>query len=229
MSKPADWPRYMIAKPLKGGFVAYYWNPHKRDLQDRFPLGRQALGTDYGLARVKCDGDPRDENDRGLNGFLDAWRASKGEIKDLDLMPSYGAVDWWFERYFRSDAFLSKVSDRSKPDYRKALKKIADIAPTKPLPGITRIGQLPAKSITPALPSASRRPGRQEVPNRQSLHRHRKEGVARRAAPLSQSFPRDQSFRGLGAHPTPTVKSSRPMHLQRRSRRLGTHTLVPRP
>jgi hypothetical protein len=65
-------------------------------------------------------------------------------------MPSYGTVDWWFERYFQSDAFLSKVSDRSKPDYRKALKKIADMAPTKPPPGITRIGQLPAKSITPA-------------------------------------------------------------------------------
>jgi hypothetical protein len=150
MSKPADWPRYMIAKRLKGGLVAYYWNPHKRDVQEGFPLGRQALGTDYGLARVKCDGDPRDENYRGLNGFLDAWRASKGETKDLDLMPSYGTVDWWFERYFRSDAFQKKVSDRSKPDYKKALKRMADMTPAKPLPGIMRVGQLPARSIGPA-------------------------------------------------------------------------------
>ena len=148
--KPVDWPRYMIAKVLRDGTVSYYWNPHKRDIQGGFPLGRQVLGTDYGLARVKCDGDPHDENDEGLNGFLDAWRAGKGQIKDLDLMPDYGTIDWWFQRYFQSDPFLKKVSDRSKPDYRKALDKIANIQPTSAPPGITRIGQLPAKSITPA-------------------------------------------------------------------------------
>jgi len=150
MSKPADWPRYMIAKPLKGGAVAYYWNPTKRDIAAGFPLERQALGTDYGLARVRCDGDPRDDNARGLNGFLDDWRIGRHENKKLDLMPSYGTVDWWLERYYRSDAFLKKVSARSQPDYRKALNRIADMPLAKPLPGITRFGQLPAKSITPA-------------------------------------------------------------------------------
>jgi len=150
MNKPIDWPRYMIAKPLADGTVAYYWNPHKRDVLAGFPLERQALGTDYGLARIRCEGDPRDDNERGLNGFLDAWRAGRRDGKKLDLMPTYGTVDWWIERYYRSDAFVKKVSDRSKPDYRKALKRVADMAPGRPLPGITRLGQLPAKSITPA-------------------------------------------------------------------------------
>jgi hypothetical protein len=66
------------------------------------------------------------------------------------MMPTYGTVDWWIERYYRSDAFLKKVSDRSKPDYKKALKRIADMAPSRPPPRITRIGHLPVKSITPA-------------------------------------------------------------------------------
>ena len=150
MNKPPDWPRYMIAKPLVGGTIAYYWNPTKRDLAAGFPLERRALGKDYGLARIRCDGDPQDEHDLGLNGFLDAWRADYGEGKDLDLMPTYGTVDWWFERYYRNDAFLKKVSARSQPDYRKALKRIADMPPSKPMPGIKRVGQLRAKSITPA-------------------------------------------------------------------------------
>src|SRR5680860_723155 len=74
MNKPPGWPRYMIAKALKGGIVAYYWNPHRRDVEAGFPLERQALGTDYGQARIRCDGDPRDENDLGPNGVRDDWR-----------------------------------------------------------------------------------------------------------------------------------------------------------
>jgi hypothetical protein len=150
MKKPADWPRYMIVKPLRDGTAAYYWNPSKRDIADGFPIERQALGSDYGQARIRCDGDPKDERNKGLNGFLDAWRLGKHVDKKLDLMPAYGTVDWWFERYYRTDAFTKKVSDRSRPDYKKALKRISEMSPAKPIPGITRIGQLPAKSITPA-------------------------------------------------------------------------------
>lgn len=51
MSKPPGWPRYMIAKSLKDGAIAYYWNPHKRDVQGGFALHRLALGTDYGQAK----------------------------------------------------------------------------------------------------------------------------------------------------------------------------------
>lgn len=150
MTKPSDWPRYMIAKPLRDGRVAYYWNPPQRDFKTGFPLERQALGSDYGQARIRCDGDPRDDNDLGLNGFLDNWRASRGTKKGLDPLPSYGTVDWWIERYYRTDAFTKKVSDRVKPSYKSALKRIGEMVPTKRLPGIERIGQLPVKAITPA-------------------------------------------------------------------------------
>lgn len=115
-----------------------------------FPLERQALGTDYGQARIRCDGDPKDDDDLGLNGFLDSWRAGRGADKDLDLMPGYGTVDWWLERYYRTDAFKKRVSDRSKPDYKRALKRISNMAPAKRLPGIERVGQLPVRSLTPA-------------------------------------------------------------------------------
>jgi hypothetical protein len=84
----ADWPRYMMAKPLKGRVVAYYWNPAKRDVKAGFPLERQALGTDYGQARIRCDGDQKDPDNRGLNGFLDDWRAGRHDDKQLDLMPA---------------------------------------------------------------------------------------------------------------------------------------------
>jgi hypothetical protein len=46
--KPANWPRYMLAKRLNR--TAYYWSPHKRDLKAGCTLKREALGFDYGAA-----------------------------------------------------------------------------------------------------------------------------------------------------------------------------------
>lgn len=149
MSKPADWPRYMLAKPLRDGTTAYYWNPPQRDFTAGFPLDRQALGTDYGLARIRCDGDPQADDDKGLNGFLDAWRLDRDIDPAIKVSPSFGTIDWWVDRYYRSAAFKGKVSKRSKPDYRRALRRIADMAPAKKLPGIARLGQLRARTLTP--------------------------------------------------------------------------------
>ena len=36
--KPLGWPRYMIAKRLKSGQVAYYWSPRNADIAKGFTL-----------------------------------------------------------------------------------------------------------------------------------------------------------------------------------------------
>jgi hypothetical protein len=41
--KPADWPRYMLAKRLRDNRIAYYWSPHKRDLKSGCTLRREAF------------------------------------------------------------------------------------------------------------------------------------------------------------------------------------------
>ncbi len=135
----------MIAKSLKSGNAAYYWNPPTRNIKAGFPLTREALGKDYARAVVRCDGHLDDPNDTGLNGFLDSWRSNRDAVKDLDLSPSFGSVDWWIERYLQSTAFL-KLGDRSRADYRGYLMRIADVRTRDG----RRFGDLPVKSITPA-------------------------------------------------------------------------------
>jgi hypothetical protein len=126
----------MIAKRLGGQQVAYYWNARKADIEAGFPLHREALGTSYGDAIKRA---------HFLNEHLDAWRAGRTAQKSLDAGKRYGTVDWWLETYTRSPAFL-KLKERTKPQYRYQLSLLADLI-TK---SGDRLGELPAKSITPA-------------------------------------------------------------------------------
>ena len=134
--KPADWPRYMIAKKLRTGVIAYYWNARQADIFAGFLLHREALGTEYGTAIHRA---------RQLNEHLDAWRRGRNAVSSIDDENRYGTVDWWLETYTRSPAF-EKLKDRTKPQYRYQLKLLADVVTTTG----DRVGELPVRSITPA-------------------------------------------------------------------------------
>jgi hypothetical protein len=126
----------MIAKQLTSGRVAYYWNARKSDLNAGFALHREPLGSDYGAARARAE---------ELNAHLDDWRLNRGADPTLDAGPRYGTVDWWLETYKRSPAF-EKLKERTKPSYRYQLRILGDL-PTRTG---GRLGELPARSITPA-------------------------------------------------------------------------------
>lgn len=134
--KPADWPRYMIAKRLRSGEVAYYWSPHKRDMGAGCTVHREALGFDYSGAIKRAN---------LLNTHLEAWRQGRTSIRSVDSGTRFGTVAWLFERYFRSPAF-ERVSVRSRPEYRRALARIEDL---KTKTGES-VGNLSVSSITPA-------------------------------------------------------------------------------
>lgn len=133
--KPIGWPRYMLVKSLKDGRPAYYWSPHRRDLVAGCPIRREALGFDYAGAIERA---------KMLNAHLDAWRQGRTTTKSLDAGWRFGTLAWLFERYLRSPAF-ERVSERSRPEYRRALARIENIATTT---GGT-VGELPVASITP--------------------------------------------------------------------------------
>ena len=174
--KPAGWPRYMIAKRLKDGQAAYYWNARKCDIAMGFSLHREALGVDYGAAIARA---------HQLNAHLDAWRDGRKADHSPDVARRFGTVDWWLDTYTRSPAF-EKLKARTKPSYRYQLNVLADI-PTK---AGDRLGLLPARSITPAavdkIYEALRGGGHQAAPC-QPLHRHCKEGLGSGAAHSSPS------------------------------------------
>lgn len=132
--KPANWPRYMLAKRLKDGRVGYYWSPHKRDLAAGFTVRREALGSDYGTAISKAD---------LLNKHLDAWRQGRDAPKDLDLRPDSGSLRWLVEKYKRSRAW-AKVSVRSRTEYEKVLRLVLE----HPTRTGTELGRLPAAAMT---------------------------------------------------------------------------------
>ena len=115
--KPVSWPRYMVEKPLRDWQVAYYWRPPGRDVARGCPVHAEALGSDYGGAVDRA---------RFLNQHLDDWRNDLGEPKGIDLGARFGTVDWWIEAYLHSNAY-TKLSPRSRSDYREALERLADL------------------------------------------------------------------------------------------------------
>jgi hypothetical protein len=131
------WPKYMIEKRLRDGQIAYYWNPSKRDIAGGFPLGRERLGSDFTAAVARAT---------LLNTHLDAWRQARGSVRLEAVQPGFGTVSWLFDRYRRSKAFENKVSERSRYEYLRALRRVED-TPTKT--GDT-VGRLLVASITPA-------------------------------------------------------------------------------
>ena len=124
----------LVERRLSDGSITYYWRVRKKDRAAGFPIHGEVLGLDYALAVDRA---------RMLNAHYDAWRHSRGDAKDIDKGPRFGTVKWLFERYRRSPAF-EPVSERSRPEYLRALARIEDI-PTK---AGGSVGQLPVASIT---------------------------------------------------------------------------------
>ena len=135
--KPTGWPKYMIAKRLKSGRTAYYWNPPTRDIVPGLRFHREALGTEYGLAV-----------DRAivLNEQLDCWRGARTAPAVEQTRRGYGTIGWLFDHYLRSRAFEQRVSPRSRYEYRRALARIEAIITKTGRP----VADLTLSSITPA-------------------------------------------------------------------------------
>ena len=124
----------MVERRLSDSSVAYYWRVRKADRLAGFPIDSEVLGSDYAIAVDRAG---------MLNAHYDSWRKGQNAVKDLDVSPRFGTVMWLFERYRRSAAF-DRVSNRSRPEYLRALARIEDL-PTRT--GGT-IAQLPVASIS---------------------------------------------------------------------------------
>lgn len=141
MKRASDWPRYLIAKTVKGG-VAFYWSPSTKDRKDGCPLKPEALGGHYDAAAQRA---------RFLNQHLDSWREDRHTPKAVIMAHRIGTIDWWHHEYFQHEAF-KKLKPRTQADYHEALALIAD-HPTKLTDAKTgepvRTGTLPAASLSP--------------------------------------------------------------------------------
>jgi hypothetical protein len=135
-------PRYIIAKPLKSGKTAFYFNIPARYRRLGCNIRNEPLGTDYAVA---CGDDGNGGRAAVLNALFDEWRAQRtGEALDQKLV-AIGTVDWLFREYKTTKAYLQKVSQRSRPDYERTMQLVTDIVTKKG----DRVGDRPIKAITP--------------------------------------------------------------------------------
>lgn len=131
--RPQGWPRYMTAKRLAGGATAYFWAPPTWAKAKGCPLTSEALGSDYGAAKKRCD--------ELLNPQWDDWRA-KGEASPA-ARSTTGSFDWLVSVYRSSPKFKS-LTGGTKLDYERALDMVGNF----PLKDGRRLGSLALGSIT---------------------------------------------------------------------------------
>lgn len=131
-------PRYMLAKPLKAGGVAYYWNPLPRDVKAGLPIGREALGTDLAAAICRAD---------LLNAHLDAWRLGRAGAPP-EPRPQRGTLRWIAHVYFEESRAFAAVSPRVQPDYRREIDLLLDIELPNAPGGVRTAGDVPAAAVS---------------------------------------------------------------------------------
>jgi hypothetical protein len=131
----------VIAKPLAGGKVAFYFNVPTKFRIRGCAIANEPLGTDYSVA---CGPDGKGGKAAALNALVDEWiKIQAGE--QVPGMVRHGTVDWLFREFKTSIRYKEKVSPRSRPDYERSMLMIADMLTKKG----DRVGSRPITSITP--------------------------------------------------------------------------------
>jgi integrase len=134
--KPAGWPDLMTAKRLSTGAIAYYWAPPSRAKKAGYKVTSEALGTDYGEAKKRCD--------NVLNPHYRAW-LNKG----ADAAPSnirLGSFDWMVSRYKASPKY-TKLPAETRSSYDRMLRLVSEYQ----LADKRTMGFLPLAVFTPAV------------------------------------------------------------------------------
>jgi len=134
--KPHGWPKLMTSKRLKGGAAAYFFSVPTWAKKAGCPVQPEALGTDYGIAKQRCD--------EILNPQYDAWR-TRGEAVPRRLPP--GTFDWMVEVYKSAPQFFDKemISDKTRKSYDSVLRLVSQ----HKLKDGRKFGQLSLSSIVP--------------------------------------------------------------------------------
>ena len=135
-SKPLGWPKYMLPKPSKGG-VRYFWNAPNWARKRGCPVKSEALGTDYGTAKARCD--------TFLNPLFDSWRTGGASDADAKKRAVVGSYDWSIASYKATKKYTNRPA-RTRASYDRALASVADYRLTDG----RRFGELSVKSVTPA-------------------------------------------------------------------------------
>jgi len=136
-------PRFVVAKTLADGSVAFYYYVPGKYRKLGCPVANQPVGRDYTVA---CGEDSNGGRAAALNAHFDEWQDSRRGLPITgDRAPVYGTIRWLFQEYRRSKAYTEKVSRRSRPDYERTMMLVENIITKKG----GRLGDRKIKSVTP--------------------------------------------------------------------------------
>lgn len=131
-----DLPRNVVAKPSARHGQAYYFVVQKHWRDQGCPVASEPLGPKLAAAIAKAE---------TLNGLIDEWNTSRKGNGLAEKRTPVGTVAWLLKEYRTSQAYLAKVSPRSRPDYERVMQALEDTATTD---GRT-VGALRIESISP--------------------------------------------------------------------------------
>ena len=127
----------MVAKRLKSGVVAYYWDAPTWARRNGCPVAGEALGMDYALAKQRCD--------EVLNPQFDAWR-THGEVAATQGRPLPSSFDWTVAIYKTHPKYKKKPAKT-----RKSYDLVLSLVSKHALKDGRTFGSLSLSSITPGV------------------------------------------------------------------------------
>jgi Phage integrase family len=113
--KPLGWPKLMVAKRLKSGAIAYYWQPPTWAKSQGCPMLAEALGVDFAQAKVRCD--------EVLNPQFDSWRT--GSVTTSIERLSQGSFNWMITLY-KSSPRYSELPQKTRRSYDAMLRLVSE-------------------------------------------------------------------------------------------------------
>src|SRR5690242_3553679 len=114
--KPLGWPKLMVAKRLKKGSIAYYWDIPTWAKRKGCTLPGHALGSDYGQAKQRCD--------EILNPQFDAWSAVGSSEAIKADKPLIGTFDWLVSIYKSLPKYTRRPA-KTRKSYDSALRLVS--------------------------------------------------------------------------------------------------------
>jgi hypothetical protein len=115
-SKPVGWPDLMTAKRLSTGVIAYYWAPPSRAKKAGYTITSEALGTDYGAAKKRCDDILNPHYKALLNKGLEGEAPSNLRIGSFD----------WLVSVFKASPKYTKLPAETRSSYDRMLRLVSE-------------------------------------------------------------------------------------------------------
>ena len=106
----------MVAKRLKSGATAYYWDVPTWTKMKGCTLGSEALGIDYASAKQRCD--------EVLNPQFDGWLAGRSPKAIVSDRPAVGTFDWVVSIYKTLPKYTRRP-EKTRKSYDSALRLVS--------------------------------------------------------------------------------------------------------